>query len=381
LKLKDIVIKQITGTITDEEIVELQELLKNPNNQKELELILRDYHDINISMSNNNMENAYDNIAKKIEALEKPKQTLVRKLNYTWYKYAAIILVFLGLTWFFKDSLRFDQDNTLSTVNEYITLQLDNGEIKTIDITKSQEVKNSAGEILGFQDANGLNYSSKTADGTLAFNTLHIPNGKQFKLSLSDGTIVHLNSGSTLKYPAFFSETGKREVFLKGEAFLDVSHNKDKPFILHSSDLDVEVLGTTFNVEAYEDDSLSEVVLVEGSVSLNAKNGDVSKIKLTPNQKGSLLKNDETIRVDEVDTYLYTSWIEGKLVFRNLKFNTILKKLERHFNVKIENSDKELGNELFNASFEEKNIDDILSYFKATHDINYSIKNNSVLIY
>ena len=381
MKLKDIVIKQITGTITDDEVVELQKLLQNPNNQKELELILRDYHDINISMSNNNMENAYDNISKKIEALEKPKQIFVRKLNYTWYKYAAIILVFLGLTWFFKDSLRFDQDSTLSTVNENITLQLDNGEIKTIDISKSQEVKNSAGEIVGFQDANSINYSSKTTNGKLAFNTLYIPNGKQFKISLSDGTIVHLNSGSTLKYPAFFSETGKREVFLKGEAFLDVSHNKDKPFILHTNDLDVEVLGTTFNVEAYEDDSLSEVVLVEGSVSLNAKNGDISKIKLTPNQKGSLLKNDETIRVDEVNAYLYTSWIEGKLVFRNLKFNTILIKLERHFNIKIENSNKELGNELFNASFEEKNIDDILSYFKETNDINYSIKNNIVFIY
>jgi ferric-dicitrate binding protein FerR (iron transport regulator) len=121
--------------------------------------------------------------------------------------------------------------------------------------------------------------------------------------------------------------------------------------------------------------------LVEGSVALSQKWNEENKVTLKPNQKGSFHQDDKKISLENVKTYFYTSWLEGKLVFRNEKFNSIIKTLERSFNIEINNSNEELGNELFNATFDNKSIDEILSYFKEIHHVNYNIENNSIFIY
>jgi hypothetical protein len=379
LDFKDLILKQFAGTLTKEEIVKLQKLLKEPHNQKELELILRDYHDLTLTISKNNKDKAYNTILKKIDQKEN-KQKSIKKILPFWFKYAAILILFVGLTWFFKDTL-FNQDSGLHPLNEAITLELENGEIKTFDISKSQEILNVQGKILGIQNANSLEYVTNKSENQLSYNTLRIPRGKKFKLKLSDGTLIQLNSESTLKYPVSFMDSEKREVYLSGEAFFNVSHDENKPFILHTDKVNIEVLGTSFNVDSYNNDNLTEVVLVEGSVALSQKGNEENKVKLKPNQKGSFHQDDKKISLENVKTYFYTSWLEGKLVFRNEKFNSIIKTLQRSFNIEINNSNEELGNEVFNATFDNKSIDEILSYFKEIHHVNYNIENNSIFIY
>src|SRR5690606_25698590 len=126
-----------------------------------------------------------------------------------------------------------------------------------------------------------------------------IPKGKKFQIQLSDGTLVHLNAGSSLRYPVDFLSEGPRQVFLSGEAYFDVAKNASNPFIVNVDDLEVRVLGTQFNVSAYSEDEYIDVVLVEGSVNLNKKEGDM--VELSPGQKGSYKQNSDSITVNEVN--------------------------------------------------------------------------------
>src|SRR5690606_36367432 len=120
-----------------------------------------------------------------------------------------------------------------------------------------------------------------TNSDKLAYNTLKIPFGKKFRLQLSDGTMVHINSGSTLKYPIKFIAGENRQVYLDGEAFFDVAKDKKHPFIVNADNLNVRVLGTHFNVSNYPEDAVTDVVLVEGSVGMYRSNEEFDASKNT----------------------------------------------------------------------------------------------------
>jgi ferric-dicitrate binding protein FerR (iron transport regulator) len=215
------------------------------------------------------------------------------------------------------------------------------------------------------------------------YNTLTVPHGKRFELKLSDGTQVNLNAGTSLKYPIKFLEGQHRKVFLNGEAFFDVSKDTLHPFVVNADDLDVRVLGTRFNVSSYPEDDRTDVVLIEGSVGMNKIMEDFDKdtsTVLEPGFKGTFQKNSGKIEKKPVTTGIYTAWMSGELVFRNMTFQNILKKMERHYNVSISNTNADLGNEVFNASYGKVTLEKVLKDLKLTHGINYSINQNLVTI-
>lgn len=376
--MKKNITKLVLGTITENEILELRSWLKDPKNQAILESYVRDYHDLNLATLKSNLDEAYNKVNQQIDSHEKP----VKKLFPNWSRYAAAIVLLLVLGYIYQQNLLSNADrNILVPKDEIITLQLDNGTIQTIDVNGTKEVKDSKGNVIGTQNQNQISYSKAGEKEELVFNTLKIPKGKKFQIELSDGTLVHLNAGSSLRYPVNFLREGPRQVFLSGEAYFDVAKNESNPFRVNVDDLEVRVLGTQFNVSAYNEDEYIDVVLVEGSVNLNKKDrieGDV--VELSPGQKGSYKQNSDSITVNEVNASLYTSWMQGHLVFRDLTFNSILTKLERHYNIEIENTNRELGWEIFNASFDNVEVEKVLSYFNDTHKIEYLIKNNKVLI-
>jgi hypothetical protein len=373
--MKKNITKLVLGTITENEILELRSWLKDPKNQAILESYVRDYHDLNLATLKSNLDEAYNKVNQQIDRHEKP----VKKLFPNWSRYAAAIVLLLALGYLYQQSLLLNSDrNVLVPKDETITLQLDNGTIQAIDVNGTKEVKDSKGNVIGTQNQNQISYSKAGEKEVLVFNTLKIPKGKKFQIQLSDGTLVHLNAGSSLRYPVDFLSEGPRQVFLSGEAYFDVAKNASNPFIVNVDDLEVRVLGTQFNVSAYSEDEYIDVVLVEGSVNLNKKEGDM--VELSPGQKGSYKQNSDSITVNEVNASLYTSWMQGHLVFRDLTFDSILTKLERHYNIEIENTNRELGREIFNASFDNVEVEKVLSYFNDTHKIEYLIENNKVLI-
>lgn len=372
------IFKLLTGTLTEKEIVALRNWLEDPKNQATLESYVRDYHDLTLATLKNNVDEAYDKVKQEIKHMERP----VRRTIPRWINYAAAIVLLLGLGFLYQQGFfPFQDDTPIMPKDDAITLELDNGTIQAIDVSRTKEVRDPEGNLIGDQNQDRISYSQATQKENLVFNTLNIPNGKKFIVELSDGTIVHLNSGSSLRYPVNFLSAGPRQVYLSGEAYFDVSSNELNPFIVNVNDLDVKVLGTKFNISAYTEDRSTNVVLVEGAVSLDGKTGPKDAVvTLVPGQKGSYGHYTQNIVVDAVNTDLYTSWMQGHLVFRNLTFDQILTKLERYYNIEIENTNAVLGKEVFNASFNDVKIEEVLSFFNDTHKIEYTIKNNKVII-
>ena len=320
-------------------------------------------------------ESSADEIYNKIIDVKK-KQKSVRN---TW-KYVtatAIILISLVLNHFYQERVLMESQYEILLPNdESITLQLDNGDVEILSEKGTIQVLDSKGNIIGEQNDDQLVYSDEIVLEKLVYNTLTIPYGKRFKLQLSDGTTAHLNSGTTIKYPIKFLKGENRQVFLSGEAFFDVAKDAQHPFIVNADHLNVQVFGTQFNISVYPEDKVTDVVLVEGSVSLyteNINSNTTNDILLKPGYRGSLNRKENNISTEQVNTKIYTSWINGELIFRYMTFENILKKLERYYNVVITYESAELAHEEFNASFNNVPIEKILEYLKTTYDVDFTV--------
>jgi transmembrane sensor len=216
--------------------------------------------------------------------------------------------------------------------------------------------------------------------------------------TLNDGTEVRLNSDSRLEYPAKFSDT-TREVFLIGEAFFDVSKDHKHPFIIHTKDANIKVLGTTFNVKAYSNEGLTETTLIQGAITVTLTGNIKEQIKLKPSQKlviknlhnqnrsmsaenriNASLKQLTYFKPDH-STIVETSWTQNKLTFKNQDFPTLALSMERWYNVDIsfESENAKLLN--FTGIIEKENINEALKALQLTEKFNYVINDNSIKIY
>lgn len=270
------------------------------------------------------------------------------------FQYAAILVCLLGLVYVFQYNS--SKQTEIKVPSDAIQLVLENGDIQILSPNGEQQIIKKNGEIVASQKNNQISYRSANSMNKLIYNELKIPYGKTFKIMLSDGTAVNMNAGSSLKYPVQFIKGHNREVVLDGEAFFDVAKDKAHPFIVKTRGVDVKVLGTKFNVSSYKEDAEINTVLVEGSVSLSdAAN---RKAMLVPGEKGSWNSKNPDIVVETIDTRFYTEWINGEIVFRKTAFRDIIIKLERTYNVTIENNRKDILDKKFNASFN-KNIESI----------------------
>jgi transmembrane sensor len=206
-----------------------------------------------------------------------------------------------------------------------------------------------------------------------------VPLGQTAELHLPDGTMVWMNSGSMLTYLPDFSPSN-RIITLDGEAFFTVKKDADHPFIVKTAVVNIKVLGTSFNVEAYND-NLHQVntTLVNGKVEIN--NIDNQKLaELLPGQIGRFSEQNGKLNITKIDTSFYTSWKEGFIIFNNTPLGEITLKMERWYNVKFVFRNQQLKNVNYSgAILRGKPIDQILEIMKITANINYKIviKNNS----
>lgn len=272
------------------------------------------------------------------------------------FQYAAVFVGLLSLVYVFQ----YKTDEKIKTVipADAIQLVLENGDIQVLSSNGEQQIIKKDGGVVASQKENTISYSSSNVMDKLVYNEIKIPYGKTFVITLSDGTKVNMNAGSSLKYPVQFIKGHNREVVLEGEAFFDVVKDKKHPFIVKTRSVNVKVLGTKFNVSSYKEDTDVNTVLVEGSVSLSSKTMPNENAMLVPGEKGTWNIKNKEIAIEKVDTRIYTEWMTGELVFRKAAFRDIIIKLERSYNVTIENDKKELLDKKFNASFN-KNIESI----------------------
>ncbi len=388
-EISNLISSYLNKSISEDEFNQLQIWInKSPENKKRFTEYLKVYKTSrNIELLERlDKDLAWNKIVSKIKRpLNKNEQRQPSKIKYlkfqnAFFKYAAIIVLMVGVGYYLSQKYLFVSNQQVIPQGS-IVLEMEDGTLKILSEDGNEQLVDGSGNTIGEQNGQQLNYSKAQKKAELVYNTLTIPYGKRFSLKLSDGTTVYLNSGTSLKYPIKFIEGHHRKVFLTGEAYFDVAKDAEHPFVVASEHIDVKVLGTVFNVSAYPEDASADVVLIEGSVRM-AANGTPSnqEATLVPGTKGSLNKTSENILTEKVDTAIYTSWIQGELFFRNMPFENIVKKLERHYDRKIVIQNKDLKSEIFNASFKEEPIENVLSYFKDSFNIKYHTENNIIYI-
>ena len=374
-----LIVKYLTRQATIDDMERLLTWLESPEHI----LIYNEFVKLNYAIDYT--MNRYDAEKTKKEILQNirnDKSILYRRKWQRGLKYAAVIILFFGLGYFYQTSrLNTGNSEELIPKEEAVTLEREDGMVEVINMQSNREVRDINGNIVGNQSGARLTYTGKDTEQKEEFNTLTVPYGKRFDLVLSDGTYIHLNAGTSIKYPITFLKEKPREVFLTGEAYFEVKKDKKRSFLVHADALEVEVLGTGFNVMSYPEDRVTGVVLVEGSVRLHAHDSDIDTTAvLIPGTMGQWFRDNSVIEVRQVNTSIYTAWRKGELVFRNMAFKNMIKKLERHYHIPFINENKALGEEIFNASFNNEPIENVLSYLSDSYQINYTIRNNTVYI-
>ncbi|MDR2917456.1 MAG: FecR domain-containing protein [Tannerella sp.] len=206
-----------------------------------------------------------------------------------------------------------------------------------------------------------------------------VPNGQRARLLLPDGSAVWLNAGSRLRYPTDFSAEN-RNVCLDGEAYFEVKGDDKNPFKVKTSLITVNVLGTKFNVKSYENE-LTYVTLMEGSVELNTED-KLNKLTLRPNEQVSISQDGSMTLFKKNELNGINSWTTGEFSYINQPLYSIVRDLERQYDLNITILDDELANDLFTSkSTEKENVVQILERLRETRELDYEIEENNIKIF
>ena len=379
-EFEDLIIGYISQTLTVNDLKEVLKKLKNPGNAE----VFKEYVRINYftiyAMNKLDTDSIIKEINNRIAKEESKKSKRIYFMNFV--KYAAVFILIFGLGYYSNNNfVIIDEIPKITPKPNDIVLSSGDDQV-VINNDASQEKGNKIFSKTNLiQKNNLLIYNDSLELNELVYHTLKVPYGKRFNILFSDGSKVSLNSGSILKYPVKFLSNQKREVFLQGEAYFDVAEDKSNLFVVNSEGINVEVYGTKFMVKNYSEDFTSDIILVSGSVKIQNSLNKISLL-LKPGHKGSVNKVDFKITETKVNTKIYTSWINGEVIFRMETFDQILKKLERLYNVTIINNREESLNELFNAAIDVNNedIEMVLEYFNKIYNIEYKIFNNKIII-
>lgn len=285
-------------------------------------------------------------IIKQLE-LQQKNNKRHRIVRFT-LRYAAVAVVFLliggALSYIIQQKQQADQmariPPPVSMNIQEPTLILDDKEEIALKRGESNVEYSDKGEIIvDNKQIAGEKEVEKEVE-KIKMNTLVIPYGNRSTITLADGTQVWLNAGSRMIYPSRFIDR-KREVFLVGEAFFNVTKNQEKPFIVKTPDIEIEVLGTQFNLSAYPEENVVQAVLTEGSIELGWTNGGLfdRSTKIVPGQMAMVNREKRETKLYNVNTEYYTSWREGYLTFNNSDLSRVVKKLERYYNIRFRYED------------------------------------------
>ncbi len=307
--------------------------------------ILQKLHTVDKELSESEKITIFTQILKQVE--NQQRKGKARKIFISLMKYAAVAIVF-----FASGALLFYQKNNFNpellspeipelTFSDAILIR-PGGEDIILSEKNSRIEHRQDGQLVineHLQEA-----ASPGTNRVTEINQLVIPYGKTSEIILPDETKVWLNAGSRLIYPEVFKDK-TREVLLVGEAYFEVAHQENRPFIVQTTDIRIQVLGTKFNVSAYPSDNIIETALAEGRVKLEQKNAGFfsESVEVNPGQLASFNKTEGITRLKEVDTDNYIFWKDGLLKFESTDLSRIAKRLERYYNIHFKYANPFLG--------------------------------------
>lgn len=242
-----------------------------------------------------------------------------------------------------------------------------------IEITKTEN-----GQIV----YENINRNGKNNPGHSVINTIQTPKGGKFKVTLPDGSKVWLNSASTLSYPTAFSGT-QREVKLKGEAYFEIAHNKHVPFRVESNSQIVEVLGTHFNINSYDDEEYTKTTLLEGSVRviLNSSKKDIANTKLLkPGEQSQTNSTQSAIRIENTDTEKAIAWKNGYFKFKNTPIREIMREIERWYDVELVYEGKIPTDEFTGFISNDVKLSGVLKILEQSGGVKFTVKGKKIKV-
>tara|TARA_R110000765_G_scaffold424347_1_gene534964 strand:+ start:1006 stop:2169 length:1164 start_codon:yes stop_codon:yes gene_type:complete len=380
LDIKIIITRYLREAATEEEIAILFEWVKKDGNQDTFKKLVQADYLVRYKKESWDSEEAFQEFLKSIKEKEESK-VIPLNASKNILKYAATIIVLIASsTYYILNNKSTESIQSNLNYNE-ITLQLNNGE--TINLNQNNDtIINVGNGLASIQLKNGILKQNGSVKNTVnsSNNILKVPYGKTLSVTLDDGSVIKLNSGSELSYPSSFANLNTRKVTLKGEAFFEIAKDPLKPFVVQTDETFTQVYGTVFNISSYEDDDNIEVVLVEGSVGV----GDKLRFKeknltmLKPSQK--ITNSNNSFIVEDVDITPYVSWVEGVISFQNANMSQIIKKLERQFDVQIINENNTLEERQFTGAFDKENIESILKTIQTHTNFKYIKKGKIITI-
>lgn len=349
-KVLELIKKIISDSSTEEERNQLNIWLRLPENREYLQQMMEEmwfHNEVSESITTERADVILQSIINTDKGFA-PKKSRKKSPKFIWYAAASIVIMITGISGYFLalpkhkvggsvSQVRPNADQSiLRTGRKTATLTLDDGTQITLD-TASAGLLTRQGQSQIVKGIDELSYTENKKQGTnlSCFNTLKTQRGEQYSLVLSDGTKVWLNASSSIRFPVVF--TGKeRKVDIIGEVYFEVKKQPQMPFKVSTRGMDVEVLGTHFNVNAYEDETAIKTTLLEGSVKLRNSH---SAVMLTPGQQG-IVSNAAPIKIaNNVDIEQVVSWKDGYFHFTNASLRSVLLQISRWYDVEIVNAD------------------------------------------
>ena len=325
-----------------------------------------------------NRQQAWSNIS---NTLQKKSHRLLPKWTY---RVAAIFIIALGIGYFLKNEISttknqmsgFEQIAEVGKRRAILTFA--DGRKRVLEEDSEQVFDEKDGTLIIKDSTNSLMYSKeKPVNKQILYNEIKVPRGGEYSLRLADGTKVWLNAESKLRYPVQFN--GKqRIVHLEGEAYFEVAHNKNAPFIISVHDTRVRVLGTKFNISAYKDQSYIATTLVEGSVQVDYLKDQVI---LVPGKQSMVLKGKDGISVNEVDPSIYTAWVHGVYEFEKKDLGSIMTQLGRWYNVNFFFTEPHLKKIKFTGAIQRnESINYAIERIESITNLKFKIKGVNIII-
>ena len=374
----DLLLLQQQNQLNSQQVKELDEYFQNnPESKYLMEIVSKS------TMLHELEQIDAEKAAQKLPPLQKAKTFNLYKQIASW---AAIVVIFLSISWFAYDSLKEESMEVKSQVavdspeiQQKAILKLGDGRSISLDNEQNKQIEeglvhieNKPGEKLTYNFSDNLNQLASN-------HTLIVPSGARYELTLADGTKVWMNAESELVYPTVFN-TNERRVQLKGEAFFEVTKNPDQPFIVEAEGNEIRVLGTSFNISAYDNDPSFQATLVSGKVNLKTENGE--SVSLEPGQLAEVNQTSHEVLLKKVDTKLYTSWRDDILYFKDIEMSALMNKLERWYGVDIQIMNPEKEKIRFSGAMEnQKDLDFILHLIAQTTSIKIEKQEDKILIY
>ncbi|WP_319228479.1 FecR domain-containing protein [Draconibacterium orientale] len=379
--------KVLANEANEQEKILLNEMLKDKKYQKLFDWLEAEWEkELSTDIVKFNYSRGLAKLRAKIAESEKQNsETKVIPISSRILRAAAAIIVILLTSSVVLYQLKNDNpsitefaENTTEEISSGETRLILNGE-EEIEISSKNAEINYSEETGTIVVDNQKKIRQDLKQNEITYNTVIVPYGKRSKITLADNSIIWLNSGSKFIYPAHFPGK-KREVFLEGEAFFEVQHDESKPFTVITNSIEVKVLGTVFNVTAYNDDVYTNTVLESGSVEIDYPGKSkfkTSKLKITPGTSAIYYPEEKIIQKKQVDTRYFTSWREGILLYQHQTLNDIVKKLSRYYNTEISITDPKLANTSFSGKLDLKaDINEVLETIAFASEINIERKNN-----